>query len=59
MKNHIMKQILNAAIVMTLLVAITQTASARAAFAPDAGSTSVLMGMACAGLIAVRRFIKR
>ena len=54
-----MKQILNAAIVMTLLVAITQTASARAAFAPDAGSTSVLMGMACAGLIAVRRFIKR
>ena len=55
MKNHLTKQVLNAAILMTLLAAITQTASART-FVPDAGSTSVFLGIACVGLAAVRRF---
>jgi hypothetical protein len=56
MKNHIVKRILGTATLMTLLAAITQTASARTSFVPDAGSTSILVGIACVGLAAVRRF---
>jgi hypothetical protein len=57
MKNRIVKRVLDAAILITLLAAATQTASARH-IVPDTGSTSVLMVIACAGLTAIRR-IKR
>jgi hypothetical protein len=57
MKNLIMKRVLNVAILMTLLAATTQIVSARVhSTAPDAGSTSLLMAMACAGLAVIRRF---
>ena len=56
MRHLIMKRILDAAILITLLAAITQTASARTSVIPDAGSTALLMTIACAGLVAVRRF---
>jgi len=59
LREHTMKTLLNSAILVTLLAAITQNAHASQAIAPDAASTSLLMGMSCAGLIAVRRFIKR
>jgi len=55
MKRHIMKQILNGAILITLLAAATQNAHA-IAIVPDAGSTSLLLVLACAGLTVVRRF---
>jgi hypothetical protein len=55
MKNLFVKQSLNAAILLTLISAMAQTASAQILL-PDAGSTSVLMAIACAGLVAVRRF---
>ena len=52
-----MKRVLDAAILITLLAAIAQTASARGSFpTPDAGSTALLMTIACSGLAAVRRF---
>jgi hypothetical protein len=52
-----MRHILNGAILVTLLAAITQNAHAILAVpAPDAGSTSLLLVLACAGLTAVRRF---
>lgn len=58
MKN-LMNRILDAGILLTLLGALTQTASARSnVHAPDATSTSVLLGVACFGLAAVRRFKK-
>jgi hypothetical protein len=60
MKNYLMKRVLDTAFLITLLAVITQ--DAHAGFhpsAPDAGSTSLLMAIACGGLIAVRRFIKR
>jgi hypothetical protein len=50
-----MKQILNGAILITLLAAATQNAHA-IAIVPDAGSTSLLLVLACAGLTVVRRF---
>jgi len=58
MKNQIMKRILAGAILVTLLAVATQSASA--SFqphhpVPDAGSTSLLMAVACAGLVALRR----
>jgi hypothetical protein len=57
MKNLVMKRVLDAAILITLLAAIAQTASARGSFpTPDAGSTALLMTIACSGLAAVRRF---
>jgi hypothetical protein len=57
MKNLIMKRVLNAAILVTLLVALTQTATAKPKplTTPDAGSTACLMGVACAGLAMIRR----
>ncbi len=55
MKNLLVKRSLNAAILLTLVGAITQSAGAQILL-PDAGSTSVLMAMACAGLVAARRF---
>jgi hypothetical protein len=59
MKNHIAKRVLGTAIVMTLLAVITQNASASITLGtPDAGSTSLLMAVACAGLAAVRRFMR-
>jgi hypothetical protein len=58
MKNHVMKMALNAAILVALFAAVTQNAQASAKL-PDATSTSLLMSFTCAGLIAVRRFIKR
>jgi hypothetical protein len=54
MKNLIMKRVLDAAILMTLLAATTQMASASIKL-PDAGSTSLLMVIACSGLVAIRR----
>jgi len=58
MKKQIVSQLLGGAVFVTLLAAITQNASASYTLstAPDAGSTSLLMAIACAGLAAVRRF---
>jgi hypothetical protein len=55
MKNLLLKRVLNTAILLTLVGAITQNASAQILL-PDAGSTSLLMAIACAGLVAARRF---
>jgi hypothetical protein len=54
MKKQMMTRFLDGAILVTLLAALTQTASATPV--PDAGSTATLMGLACAGLVAIRRF---
>jgi hypothetical protein len=58
MKNQIMKHVLNAAFLITLLAALTETVSAKGSplATPDAGSTACLMGIACAGLVMARRF---
>jgi hypothetical protein len=56
MKKQIINRLLDGAIVVTLLAALTQTAGATPVAAPDAGSTMGLMGVACAGLAAIRRF---
>jgi hypothetical protein len=61
MKNLILKRALDVAILITLVLATSQTASARVHgnFAvPDAGSTSLLMVMACSALAAVRRIVR-
>jgi hypothetical protein len=59
MKKLIMKRVLDAAIVITLLATITQTVSAFPNRTPDAGSTAALTGIALVGLAVVRRFIRR
>jgi hypothetical protein len=56
MKNLVLKRVLDSAILITLLAALTQTASAKGKPLPDAGSTAALMGIACAGLAIIRRF---
>jgi hypothetical protein len=56
MKNQIITKLLNGAIFVTLLAAVTQTAGAIPPPLPDAGSTRLLMVIACAGLVAFRRF---
>jgi hypothetical protein len=56
MKKQIINRLLDSAILVTLLGALTQTASAVPSGLPDAGSTIGLMGVACAGLAAIRRF---
>jgi hypothetical protein len=59
MKNQIINRLLDGAIVATLLAAVTQTATAVGpplGTTPDATSTSILMGVACAGLAVIRRF---
>jgi hypothetical protein len=58
MKNKIIVRLLNGAIVVTLISAMTQTASANGLPLPDAGSTSALMGLAFAALVAIRRFLR-
>jgi hypothetical protein len=58
MKNHVViKRLLDGAIILTLLSALTQSASARITL-PDATSTSSLVGVACFGLVAIRRFLR-
>jgi hypothetical protein len=49
--------LLDGAIFVTLLAALTQTASAKVPV-PDAASTSGLIGIACFGLVAVRRLLR-
>lgn len=50
-------RMLNVAIVFAAIAAVTQTAMATpTGLTPDAGSTSLLLGLACGGLAAVRRF---
>ena len=56
MKKQMINRLLNGAIFVTLLAALTQTASALPKPLPDAGSTASLMGVACAGLMVIRRF---
>ncbi len=60
MKKQMINRVLDGALVVTLLVALTQTASSTPlpppGNAPDAGSTAALMGVACAGLAFIRRF---
>jgi hypothetical protein len=58
MKNQIIVRLLNGAVFMTLMAALTQTASALPlpSSTPDASSTANLMGVAFAGLVAIRRF---
>jgi len=58
MKNQIIKRLSDGAIFVTLLVALTQTASARP-HTPDAGSTCGLMGVACALLAMIRSRVRR
>jgi hypothetical protein len=57
MKNQVIKGLLNGAIVVALLAAFTQLASARID-TPDAASTSCLMGAVCCGLMCLRRWIR-
>jgi hypothetical protein len=56
----IMKKIITLSIVLALFVALTGSAQAIQVIssAPDAGTTSALMGIAVAGLAIVRRFIR-
>lgn len=57
MKNQIIKIALKMVASVAVLAVITQTASAQFQFAvPDAGTSSALLGMACASLLAARRF---
>jgi hypothetical protein len=58
MKNQMIAKLLNGAIIVTAVAAMTQIAGAipPGNLVPDAGSASVLMGVACAGLVAIRRF---
>ena len=49
---------MKAIIALTLLVALTGVAHASEVPVPDAGSTSVLMGFALAGITVARRFIR-
>jgi hypothetical protein len=59
MKNQIIKKLLNGAILVALVATVTQTASALPLpAAPDASSTTVLLGIACTGLVAVRRLLR-
>jgi hypothetical protein len=59
MKKQIISRLLDGAIVVTLLAALTQTASARFSPLPDASSTCALMGVVCAGLVLVRSRLRR
>jgi hypothetical protein len=63
MKNQLIKRFLDTTVFITLLAAISQSASASYTIptvaAPDAGSTSALMFIACGGLAAVARRFKR
>jgi hypothetical protein len=56
MKKLIINRLLDGSIVVTLLAALTQTASATPNGIPDASSTIGLMSIACAGLTVIRRF---
>ena len=54
-------RVLNGAVVVTVLVALTQTVGALPVppgppNAPDASATVTLMGMACAGFAVLRKF---
>lgn len=58
MKKQMINRVLDGAVVVALLVTLTQTASAfppPIATAPDASSTTALMAVACAGLAIIRR----
>jgi hypothetical protein len=59
MNKQIIKVVLNSSIVLALLATLTTTASAKFSTTPDAASTSALTGIACCGLIAVRRFLRK
>jgi len=45
-------------VALTLFVALTGVANASVSAVPDAGSTSVLMGLALAGIAVAKRFIR-
>jgi xanthosine utilization system XapX-like protein len=49
---------LGAALVVTVLAALTQTASAVPPAAPDVTSTAGLFGLAGAALVAIRRLVR-
>jgi uncharacterized MnhB-related membrane protein len=58
MKSQILvKRLFDGVIIVTILAAMTQTASARIS-APDVACTSGLVGIACCGLLALRRFLR-
>jgi hypothetical protein len=55
------KRMLNVAILFAVIATVTQSAMAvptPIGTAPDAGSTSLLLGLACGGLAAVRRMCR-
>lgn len=60
MNKKLLVRLLDVAIVVALLAAITQTASALTPppSAPDAGSTAGLMGLASVALVAIRRLLR-
>ena len=59
-KTSMNKRILDLLMVLTLLGAFTQAASASVTLpVPDAGSTSAMLGLAFVGLASVRRFIRK
>lgn len=54
------KRVLDALMLLALLGAITQTASASVVLkTPDAASTSAMLGFAVVGLATARRFLRR
>jgi hypothetical protein len=62
MKNQIVKRVLDAAFLLTLLAAFTTVASASGKpgnFAPDTASTAGLLSFVCAGFAIVRAKFRR
>jgi hypothetical protein len=61
MKNQIIKSLFNGAILVTLLAAVAQTVSASPSplTTPDGGSTTAIVGLVCAGLVVVRKYVRR
>src|SRR5580658_7422227 len=57
MKKQIINRLLDGAIVVTLLAAMTQSASASIRL-PDAASTSSLVGVVFVGLVSIRRYLR-
>jgi hypothetical protein len=59
MKKNIVHRLLDGAILIAVLAALTQTASATPPPpAPDASSTACLFGLAGTALVAIRRLVR-
>jgi hypothetical protein len=58
MKKNIIHRLLDGVILVTVLAALTQTASAATSIIPDASSTACLLGLAGTALVAIRRLMR-